>query len=137
MNDNICEQIKLGEDSIKSDAVDRELPKFSEEEVYSLDKAKLEYQIEKNKDIAHNRAMRKDFADKVYNFLVVWCVALYSILIFQGCHEDFHLSDVVLATLCGGTTVSSIGLVGCIVRGLFGGKDKTIIKNRKSRVNYS
>lgn len=48
MNDNICEQIKLGEDSIKSDAVDRELPKFSEEEVYSLDKAKLEYQIEKN-----------------------------------------------------------------------------------------
>ena len=54
------------------------------------------------------------------------------ILIFQGCHEDFHLSDVVLATLCGGTTVSTIGLVGCIVRGLFGSKDKYKIKVIKS-----
>lgn len=129
MSDNICEKIRSGEESVSSVAVDVSLPKFSEEEEYSLDKARLEYQIEKNKDIAHNRAMRRDFADKVYYFLVVWCVALYSILIFQGCNEDFHLIDIVLTTLCGGTTISSIGLVGCIVRGLFGGKDR--IKAKK------
>lgn len=66
MSDNICEKIRSGEESVSSVAVDVSLPKFSEEEEYSLDKARLEYQIEKNKDIAHNRAMRRDFADKVY-----------------------------------------------------------------------
>lgn len=125
MSDNICQQIKSGEDSVSTNDIDNvSLSEFSREEEYSLDRAKLEYQIEKNKDIAHNRAMRKDIAGKVYNFLVWWCIALYTILIFQGWFDSFDLSDTILVTLCGGTTVSTIGLVGFIVKGLFYGKEE-------------
>lgn len=96
----------------------------NKDEVHSLEEAKCACQLEKNKDIAHYRAMRKDIADKVYYFLVIWCIALFLILMFQGWCQGFHLHEPILITLCGGTTISTIGLVGFIVKGLFGGNSK-------------
>ena len=54
-------------------------------------------------------------------FLAVWCAGLFLILLFHGFSLwGFNLSQVTVVALVGGTTISAIGLVGFIVKGLFG-----------------
>ena len=93
---------------------------------------KRQFIHEQIEDLRHYRDLRANFSSKVFNFLVGWCVSLLGLLVSQACCPDFHLSDIVLTTLCGGTTISSIGLVGFIVRGLFGSKGREKIKIMKS-----
>lgn len=51
---------------------------------------------------------------------MAWSALLFVLLFFDGFCPSFDIAPVVLATLCGGTTASAIGLVGFIVKGLFG-----------------
>ncbi|MDQ0396337.1 hypothetical protein [Labrys monachus] len=60
------------------------------------------------------------YANKVFWFLCVYCVAVLSLLVKSGeIDSGFKLGDQVLSILSGSTAVSAIGLVGIVVRGLF------------------
>ena len=121
-NNKFIDSVKQGESVTSSQTEDGNLVSDVEGSFYDNEQAQfLHEQIE---DLRHYRDLRKKFSSKVYRFLVFWSIALFLILIFQGWFDAFDLGETVLLTLCGGTTISTIGLVGFIVRGLFGGKDK-------------
>lgn len=82
-----------------------------------LRQAELEEIIQ---DYASNRELREKYAAKVYLFLATWSAGVFLILVVNGFGLwGFTLADTVLSVLVGGTTISVIGLVGFIVRGLF------------------
>ena len=84
---------------------------------------------ERCKDVKVNRELRKEYASKVYIFMCVWCGLVFLIIILDAltytpadsCSKDlsFRVSNTVMTTLIGGTTVAVIGLVGFIIKGLF------------------
>lgn len=81
---------------------------------------KIENLKEQNKDIIDNRKLRNQYALYCFIFMCIWCVFVLSVVLLQGfVVGGFVLSDMVLSTLIGGTTISIIGLVGFIMKGLF------------------
>ena len=92
---------------------------LSAEETIDIEFHKDELLSERINDIIHYRELRKEYAYKVFMFMCIWCVLTFSILIIKGSLHKFDLSETVLVTLTGGTTVSVIGLVGFIIQGLF------------------
>ena len=121
-NNKFIDSVKQGVSVTSSQTEEGKLASDVEGRFYENGQAQfLHEQIE---DLRYYRDLRKKFSSKVYRFLVFWSIALFVILIFQGWFDAFDLSEPVLVTLCGGTTISTIGLVGFIVRGLFGSKDK-------------
>ncbi len=75
------------------------------------------------KDVKQNTDLRKEYAAKVYWFLVSWCLVVFVLLTCSSCSagvlDSFKIPETVLSILVGSTTVSAIGLVGLIVKGLF------------------
>jgi hypothetical protein len=69
--------------------------------------------------------MAAPYADKVFWFLVWYCVFVGVIVLFSGFSPfGFKISDAVMCVIAGSTAVSAIGLVGFVVNGLFGSKPK-------------
>jgi hypothetical protein len=65
--------------------------------------------------------MMKPYANKVYWFLVWYCVFVAIVILLCGFRlGGFQISDTVLGIIAGSTAVSAIGLVGFVVSGLFG-----------------
>ena len=87
-------------------------------EIDDLEKAKYEESI---KDMQSRRSLREKYANRILFFLYVYVVGAWVLLVCNGFSVyGFHLDDNILITLAGSTTVSAIGLVGFVVRGLFG-----------------
>lgn len=79
-----------------------------------------EYLQEQIEDLKHYRELRNKYARCVFVFMCVWAGIMFLILIMKGWWgQCFTLSDTILTTLVGGTTVSVIGLVGFMMQGLF------------------
>lgn len=96
----------------------------SEEQVFSASQgekhlAHLHVREDLNEKIA-NRGMRKVAAICVFTFMCVWSIALWVLIWWIGVTHNFEYSANVLVTLIGGSSVSVIGLVGFVVKGLFG-----------------
>lgn len=118
MNNNDIEVlIKKGFEKSNSNIGNKEKDSH-EEDIFLNDDQRIMLK-EKIEDLRHYRDLRKSFSDKVYCFLVVWCISLLVLIISDASRNDFHIPEIVLTTLCGGTTVSTLGLVGFIVQGLF------------------
>lgn len=82
--------------------------------------ADLESRNQDNKDKQANRELRKDYAERVYNYLVGYSFGCMALLVLSGFKiSGFILPDVVLSVIVGSTAVSAIGLVGFVVNGLF------------------
>jgi len=65
--------------------------------------------------------MAEPYANKVFGFLVGYCLFVAAIILMNGFQcTGFHISDVVLGVIAGSTAVAAIGLVGFVVSGLFG-----------------
>lgn len=130
MSDNIYNKIKAGSERSFNNNKNRNLPKNTKlndsvrEEVQAINQSKLAYYEEINKDLTHYRLLRQKFSNKVFCFLSTWCICVLALILIAGFFDTFKISDTVLVTLCGGTTVSAIGLVGFIVQGLFNNKTK-------------
>ena len=74
-------------------------------------------QIERLKD---DRNLRNKYSKRVYWFMLGWSVFVGLVTLLHGfglC--GFQLPDIVMATLVGSTTISVLGLVGFVVKGLF------------------
>ena len=67
-----------------------------------------------------NRSMRQIAAMCVFGFMCVWSVFLWGLIFWVGYKNSFIYDSKVLITLIGGSSVSVIGLVGFVIKGLFG-----------------
>mgnify|MGYP000130016367 CR=1 FL=1 len=92
---------------------------FAEEREYF--NQQTEILKEELKDKQHYRDLRKTYADRVFNFMCIWCIVVFLIVIADAISvlSFFHIDTSVLCTLIGGTTISVIGLVGFMMQGLF------------------
>lgn len=74
-------------------------------------------------DLTNYRELRKQYAARVFLFLCTWSLLVFAIVLTRAFASSyFILSDIVLTTLIGGTTISVIGLVGFMMQGLFHSK---------------
>lgn len=79
----------------------------------------LEY--EKLENEKQNREDRKKYANRIYWLMVSWISAIMIIIIAQGFGENinFEVSDKVLITLIGGTTINILGVFVIVAKYLF------------------
>lgn len=80
---------------------------------------------ERIKDLQSNRRMREQYAKKIMGFLSAYSATVGGFVVASGIPSvAFSLPDGVLITLVGSTAVAAIGLVGIVVKGLFGSNQK-------------
>lgn len=76
--------------------------------------------IEEYKGKKQDREQRKDFAGKIFNFLMWYMIIAGAILFLSGAKiYGFQLNDIILVTLLGTTTVNVIGLFIVVAKYLF------------------
>lgn len=92
----------------------------SADEDRTFQAGKIDLLKEQITDVAHYRDLRSKYASRVFGFMWIWAAFVLVILLIRGFFPNcFTLSDVVLTTLVGGTTISVVGLVGFMMQGLF------------------
>ena len=65
------------------------------------------------------------YSNKVFVFLCSYGVAAFILLLLNGFHlHGFSLDTTVMSFVVGSTAVSAIGLVGLVIRGIFGVVEK-------------
>ena len=98
----------------------------NEKRKYEEDGEMLANQLvfQKIKDLEHYRKLRKTYAFLVFTFMCIWSALMFGIII-NNKRCGLEVSDIVLTTLAGGTSISVIGLVGFIVQGLFNSSKKS------------
>ncbi len=110
-------------------------PNFSNDvdsQTDSADKLTLEFvqELDSQKRFAElinykqNTAERKIYAERIFQFTCFWCIFVGSIILFCGLGK-LHLSDLVLTTLLGTTTVNAFGFFLLVTKYLFNEKNST------------
>lgn len=95
------------------------LGSFSNESKESLEKSLIASQKIKNKGYSQDIDMRREYADKTYLFVCIYMCFVF-FLIFLACSPStFQMSDTVLITLLGTTTINVIGLFAIVMNYLF------------------
>ena len=79
-------------------------------------KLKNDAQEEENKGDNQDRDQRKDFAERIFSFTLIYMFLVFVILFISGTTTiNFYLSDNVLITLLGTTTANVIGILIIVV----------------------
>ena len=83
--------------------------------------------IKKKAEIAEyeqNTKLRREYAEKLFYFLVGWCIVLFVLIVGNSIVELIFdrkfINKWVLVTLAGGTTGNVIFVMKAIIEGLFG-----------------
>ena len=71
-----------------------------------------------------DRLQRKEFADKIFDFVRNYMLFVCIVLFLKGITSQFYLSDSVIITLLGTTTANVIGILIIVVTYLFSRKKK-------------
>ncbi len=71
-----------------------------------------------------DRQQRKEFADKIFDFVRNYMLFVCVVLFLKGITSQFYLSDAVIITLLGTTTANVIGILIIVVTYLFSRKKK-------------
>jgi len=74
-----------------------------------------------NDGLRQDRKERRKYAERIFLLIVGWVFAILFIIIFKGfgSYYGFELSDKVLITLIGGTTISVLGIFVIVANYLF------------------
>ena len=87
--------------------------------------------LEEEEKLAHINSYKQDtkerkhYAEKTFEFLCAYMLAVFLLLIFAGSdHIDFHFSDSVIIALITTTTANVIGIFIFVMRYLFNGSKK-------------
>ncbi|UAK25841.1 hypothetical protein [Sphingomonas nostoxanthinifaciens] len=68
-------------------------------------------------------------AKKAFNYMSVYSVGVFYLLVMDGCHfHGFDLQESVLDFLVGSTAVTVLGLVGMVLTGIFIGARRAVTK---------
>lgn len=135
INGDVAKQIKNNEDFLKPEYYLEEDLEQNSGEIFTEYLRKLQNE---NTEVELNIKLKKEYSKKIYRFMCIWVIVVFVIIISDSItllrlpinrYISFDMSDNVLVTLIGGTTVSVIGLVGFIIKGLF--PESKISKNEK------
>lgn len=74
-----------------------------------------------NDGLKQDRKERRKYAERIFLLIVGWVFAILFIIIFKGfgSYYNFELSDKVLITLIGGTTINVLGIFIIVANYLF------------------
>lgn len=95
---------------------------LSEQQVEDLRSMALDNDIKKEalEGQKQDRAQRKEFADMIFRFVVVYMLCVLGLLIMAGVGDiNFDLSDGVLIAILGTTTANVIGVFNFVAKYLF------------------
>jgi len=85
-------------------------------------RAELE-SLQERRTVEQVRArMIEPYANKVFRFVAIYCLAVGGFLIADGIGGGFDLPESTMGIISGSTAVAVIGLIGMVISGLFGGK---------------
>ena len=90
---------------------------LEEEKSYEEEEFKL-----KLRDLANDIEARKRYANRIFWLIVCWLIGMFAIMILQGFGSKmniFELSEQVLMSFIGGTTVNILGIFVIVVNYLF------------------
>ena len=98
---------------------ERELEKEADR---ALTMAYVKVMSEVHKDLESNRSLREEFGRKSFHYLFTTSGIVFIFLFIHMYRTETWrgLPDSVLLTLSGGTFASAVGLVGFVIKGLFG-----------------
>lgn len=103
--------------SILETSKDGELEISASSDDQSIERA---LKVEEYKGKRQDREQRKDFAERIFSFLIWYMVVVGVILFLSGITVNhFYLSDTVLVTLLGTTTANVIGIFIVVAKYLF------------------
>lgn len=77
-----------------------------------------------NEGDSQDRKQRKEFTDKIFDFVRKYMLFVCIVLFLKGTTSQFYLSDTVIVTLLGTTTANVIGILIIVVTYLFSRKKK-------------
>ena len=122
-------------DELASEEVAKLEKEKSEAEVHKLQAEVTTLQI-KNEGLVQDAKARDLYAGVLFAFTCVWLSLIVSIVISVGL-KGLTLSDIVLVTLIGTTTVNALFFFGCVTRYIFPSdkkrpKRKTPAKEKKT-----
>lgn len=92
---------------------------------YQEDKWKTENEllVEELAGKKQDRDQRKEFANKIFDFMCWYIIAVFAVIILKGITVNcFYVSDDIILALLGTTAVEVIGTFAFIARYLFGSK---------------
>lgn len=82
----------------------------------------IDWEVERQRSILNSFnqdiTQRKEYADKIYCMIVVWLLAIFLLLLLVG-YGNCRLSDQVLITLIGGTTINVLGIFAIVANYIF------------------
>ena len=111
--------------SIFEDIAGERKARLTSHEEEDLIGRRLENQLkdEKLKGVVQDREARKEFADRLFNFLKWFLLIVLLIVLLNGfCFTFFEISDAALVALLTTTTANIIGIFAFVVRYLFHAK---------------
>lgn len=118
---------KLSEFGDKSSINDHKYDRI-EEDIRKQELRKLELENAaregENAGDDQDRLQRKEFADKIFDFVRNYMLFVCIVLFLKGITSQFYLSDTVIVTLLGTTTANVIGILIIVVTYLFSRKKK-------------
>ena len=118
---------KLSEFGDKSSINDHKYDRI-EEDIRKQELRKLELENAaregENAGDDQDRIQRKEFADKIFDFVRNYMLFVCIVLFLKGITSQFYLSDTVIVTLLGTTTANVIGILIIVVTYLFSRKKK-------------
>lgn len=118
---------KLSESGDKSSINDHKYDRI-EEDIRKQELRKLELENAaregENAGDDQDRLQRKEFADKIFDFVRNYMLFVCIVLFLKGITSQFYLSDSVIITLLGTTTANVIGILIIVVTYLFSREKK-------------
>lgn len=86
-----------------------------EQQRYDIEKLKEEI-----KDIQQDRLQRKDFANKIFDFMCWYLFGVFVIILMNGISTmSFHINDEIILTLLKTTAIEVIGTFAIVASYLF------------------
>lgn len=119
LSTNTSEQTEKNEEE-KANLTHKENAHLAEEEREKWLNKLMEADV---KDRDQDRDQRKDFANKIFNFMCWYLAAVFFIIILKGITTNcFYISDDIILALLGTTAVEVIGTFAFVAKYLFGSK---------------
>lgn len=92
-------------------------------EIFDIQQKKIQKLDEEIKDLQQDREQRKEFADKIFDFMRFYLFAVFFIIMLNGITiNNFKVSDEVILALLGTTAIEVIGTFAIVARYLFSKK---------------
>ena len=93
-----------------------------QEEVRDLELAKVQLQVQEHSE---NLEHRKRYASRIFKFVSIWMTMIFCVILLDGWGiGGLKISEKVLITLIGSTTLNVLGILAIVANYFFPKKDR-------------